>query len=144
MENYMFPDMSIFIGPQNRQVYIIAGSILLAIIIFMAIYFFLARIRKIHHIAGKNPQSAYKYNGFLLFLDYIFYALIAFIGTTLLAGAPLAAIVYLAVWLTQGEAPFVPLFSIALGFGIFMGIYGTFMFLRSKVIHEESRTVKRA
>lgn len=138
----MLPDISIFIGPQNRHVYSIVGSILLVSIILIATYFFLARIRKIHHMAEKNPQTAYKYHGFLLFLNYIFYALIAFICTTLIAGGPLAAIVYLTVWLTKDEAPFVPLFSGALCFGILIGIYVTFMFLRSKVIYEESRTAK--
>lgn len=134
----MLPDISIFIGPQNRHLYIIVGSILLVYIIFIATYFFLARIRKIRHMTEKNPQTAYKYHGFLLFLNYIFYALIAFICTTLVAGGPLAAMVYIAVWLTKGEAPFVPLFSAALCFGILTGIYVTFMFLRSKVIYEES------
>jgi hypothetical protein len=142
----MLPDMSIFIGPQNRHTFLMIGGILLICIIFMATCFFLARIRKIHHLSKIYPEREYryKYHGLLLFLNYICYALLVFIVTVLLSGGPLAGIVYLAVWLTKGEAPFVPLFSAAIIFGIAMGLYGTFMFLRSKGIYEESQQMQHA
>ena len=142
----MSPELNIFIGPQNRQTELIIGEILLAIILFMALYFFSLRVLKIHNLTKKYPDREYRYRyyGLLLLLNYILYALLAFIASVLISGGPLVAIVYLAVWITKGEAPFVPLFSAALIFGIAMGLYGTFMFLRSKGIYEESQQMQQA
>jgi hypothetical protein len=137
----MLSDMSVFISPQNRPTTLIIGGILLICVIFMAISFFLARIRKIRHLSKKYPDRnyRYKYHGFLLFLNYIFYALLVFIVGTLISGFPLTAIAYLAVWLTSGGIPFIPLLSATFIFGIVIGLYVTFIFLRSKGIYEESQ-----
>ncbi|GCF09934.1 hypothetical protein [Dictyobacter arantiisoli] len=135
----MLPDMSIFIRPEHRSTLEIVGAVLLAVVILMAVSFFQIHYRKLRHMAEDQPAILGKFDGILLLFSYIFYALLTFILTLLIAGGLLEGAIFLVVWLTQGIAPFWPLFWGALGFGLILTFSTTFIFLRSRVIYEESK-----
>jgi hypothetical protein len=131
--------MDVLSDPQMRlTLYFIGGGVLF-VLILMALFFFWRRVHKIRFIARKYPDKAQSYNGFLLFLNYIGYALLVFLISALVASVPLVGAIYLGIWLVYKDAPFVPLFIGGLCIGIFMGFYVTFKFLRAKVIFEESK-----
>lgn len=131
--------MDVLSDPQMRfTLYLIGGGVLL-VLILMTLFFFWRRVHKIRFIARKYPDQAQAYNSFLLFLNYIGYALLVFLISALVASVPLVGAIYLGIWLVYKDAPLIPLFVGGLCIGIFMGFYVTFKFLRAKVTFEESK-----
>ncbi|BCL77922.1 hypothetical protein ccbrp13_03870 [Ktedonobacteria bacterium brp13] len=133
--------MDVLSNPQTRQALFIGGGVVLLVLILMTLYFFWRRVHKIRYLAKKDPDRAQSYNGFLLFLNYIGYALLVFIVTALVASVPLVAAIYLGLWLAHNVAPLVPLITGGVCLGLVLGYYVTFKFLRSKVAFEESKAV---
>lgn len=136
--------MDVFSDPQIRLMLYYAGAAILFVLILMTIIFYALRIRKIRHLAKKNPEQMQRYNAFLLFLNYIIYSLLVFISSALIAGVPLVAAIYGGIWLSQNAVPLLPLLAGGACVGIFFGFYVTFKFLRAKVAYEESKMLPTA
>src|SRR5690242_2472086 len=97
--------MDVFSYPQMRLMLYYAGGASLFVLVLITIFFCSLRIRKIRHLAKKRPEQEQSYNGFLLFLNYIVYALLVFVCTALIASVPLVAAIYAGIWLSHTAVP---------------------------------------
>lgn len=136
--------MDVFSDPQMRLMLYYAGGASLFVLVLMTVFFCSLRIRKIRHLSKKKPEQAQSYNSFLLFLNYIVYALLVFVCTALIASVPLVVAIYVGIWLSRTALPLFPLLAGGVSVGIFFGFYVTFKFLRAKVAYEESKMLPTA
>lgn len=130
--------MDAFSDPQVSQLLYYAGAALILLPVMFAAFFFWQRVRKIRHLVEKNPEQEHEYRLWLLFGDYLSYALLVFIATALCASLPLVGAIYLGAQLAQTAIPLAPLLLTGAAVGLLAGCYTTLKFLHTKTNYEES------
>ncbi|GHO88776.1 hypothetical protein [Dictyobacter formicarum] len=122
----------------TQQLLYFTGGAILMISILSAIIFCGLRIHKLRLLAEKRPAEACSYNAWLILLDYIVYALLAFLGSFLLASIPLMTALYIGSLIGQKPLPLLPLLIGGATIGLAVGCYVMVKFLYSKMTFEDS------
>lgn len=130
--------MDVFTNPLTHQLLYFTGGAIFIISVVLAIIFALLFIRKLRLLAKKRPDEARSYNAWLILLDYIFYALLAFICSFLLGSIPLMTALYVGSLVGQRPLPPLPLLIGGAIIGLAMGCYVTPKFLYGKMTFEDS------
>ncbi|GLV58529.1 hypothetical protein KDH_53600 [Dictyobacter sp. S3.2.2.5] len=130
--------MDVFADPWTHQLFYFTGGAAVIISIVLAIVFGLLRIRKLRLLAEKRPAEARDYNAWLILLNYIIYALPAFICSFLLGSVPLTTAFYVGSLIGQRPFPLLPLITGGTVVGLGVACYVTTKFMYGKMTFEDS------